>query len=43
MIPFEGYVACRGEHQAKETGKMRMEGTNYVLTDSDVLIFLFHV
>ncbi len=43
VIPFEDYVACHGEHKAKETGKMRMEGKNYVMKDSDVVIFLFNV
>lgn len=43
VIPFEDYIACRGEHKAKETGKMRMEGKNYVVKDGDVMIFLFNV
>jgi GTP-binding protein YchF len=43
VIPFEDYVACHGEHKAKETGKMRMEGKNYIVKDSDVIIFLFNV
>jgi len=43
VIPYEDYLACRGEHKAKETGKMRMEGKNYVVKDGDVMIFLFNV
>jgi ribosome-binding ATPase YchF (GTP1/OBG family) len=43
VIPYEDYIACQGEHKAKETGKMRMEGKNYVVKDGDVVIFLFNV
>lgn len=43
VIPYEDYVACQGEHKAKETGKMRMEGKAYVVKDGDVMIFLFNV
>jgi ribosome-binding ATPase len=43
VIPFDDYIACRGEHKAKEMGKIRMEGKNYVVKDSDVILFLFNV
>jgi len=38
-IPFEDYVACGGEAGAREAGKMRLEGKDYVVQDGDVLRF----
>jgi hypothetical protein len=43
VIAFADYVACNGEHGAKEAGKMRLEGKEYVLHDGDVLHFRFNV
>lgn len=40
-ISFEDYVACKGEAGAKEQGKMRAEGKDYIVKDGDVLEFLF--
>ena len=42
-IPFEDFVACRGEAGAKDAGKMRVEGKDYVVQDGDVLHFRFNV
>lgn len=42
-IAFDDYVACKGEQGAKEAGKMRAEGKDYVVKDGDVLNFLFNV
>jgi GTP-binding protein YchF len=42
-IAFDDYIACKGEHGAKEAGKMRSEGKEYVVKDGDVLNFLFNV
>jgi len=42
-IAFDDFIACRGEHGAKEAGKMRSEGKDYVVHDGDVLNFLFNV
>ena len=42
-IAFDDFVALRGEHGAKEAGKMRSEGKEYVVRDGDVLNFLFNV
>ena len=42
-IAFADYVACGGEQGAKEAGKMRAEGKDYVVRDGDVLNFLFNV
>ena len=42
-IGFEDYVAHDGEQGAKEAGKMRAEGKEYVVRDGDVMNFLFNV
>jgi len=42
-IAFDDYIAYQGEHGAKEAGKMRSEGKEYVVKDGDVLNFLFNV
>lgn len=40
-IAFDDYVACRGEAGAREAGRMRLEGKDYVVHDGDVLHFRF--
>lgn len=42
-ISFTDYVACNGEKGAKETGKMRQEGKEYLAQDGDVFHFMFNV
>jgi GTP-binding protein YchF len=42
-IPYEDFIACGGEAGAKEKGKMRVEGKEYVVHDGDVMHFLFNV
>jgi GTP-binding protein YchF len=42
-IAFADFIACKGEQGAKEAGKMRAEGKEYVVKDGDVLNFLFNV
>ena len=42
-IAYDDFVAQRGEQGAKEAGKMRAEGKEYVVKDGDVLNFLFNV
>ncbi len=42
-ISFDDFIACNGEQGAKEAGKMRSEGKEYVVKDGDVLNFLFNV
>jgi GTP-binding protein YchF len=42
-IAFEDFVACGGEAGAKEAGKMRAEGKEYVAQDGDVMLFRFNV
>jgi GTP-binding protein YchF len=42
-IAFDDYIACKGEQGAKDAGKMRAEGKEYVVRDGDVMNFLFNV
>ena len=42
-IAFEDFIQFKGESGAKEAGKMRAEGKDYVVKDGDVLNFLFNV
>jgi GTP-binding protein YchF len=43
VIPFDDYVALKGEQGSKEAGKMRVEGKEYVMRDGDVVHFRFNV
>ena len=40
-IAFDDYIGCKGEQGAKDAGKMRSEGKEYVVKDGDVMNFLF--
>ncbi len=42
-ISFDDYIKHRGEAGAKEAGKMRLEGKDYVVQDGDVMHFRFNV
>ena len=42
-IAYDDFVQYKGEAGAKEVGKMRAEGKEYVVKDGDVLNFLFNV
>ena len=42
-IAFDDFISYKGESGAKEAGKMRAEGKEYVVKDGDVLNFLFNV
>ena len=42
-IAFEDYIQYKGEQGAKEAGKMRAEGKEYIVQDGDVMNFLFNV
>ena len=42
-ISYEDYVTLGGEAGARETGKLRMEGKDYVVQEGDVMEFLFNV
>jgi GTP-binding protein YchF len=42
-IAYDDFIVCNGEQGAKEKGKMRLEGKDYVLHDGDVMHFRFNV
>jgi len=42
-IAYQDFIACGGETGAKDAGKMRAEGKEYVVQDGDVLLFRFNV
>ena len=42
-IAFDDYIQFKGEQGAKDAGKMRSEGKEYVVKDGDVMNFLFNV
>ena len=42
-ISYDDFIAYKGEQGAKEAGKMRAEGKEYIVKDGDVLNFLFNV
>ena len=42
-IAYDDYVAFKGETGAKEVGRMRVEGREYLVKDGDVLLFRFNV
>ena len=43
VIAYDDYLACKGEAGAREVGKMRLEGKDYVVQDGDVVYFRFNV
>jgi ribosome-binding ATPase len=43
VIAYEDFVRCKGEQGAKEAGKWRLEGKDYVVQDGDVVHFRFNV
>jgi GTP-binding protein YchF len=42
-IGYDDFVTLGGEHKAKEAGKMRIEGKEYIVKDGDVMHFRFNV
>ncbi len=42
-IAYDDFVTCRGERGAKDSGKLRSEGKDYVVNDGDIIHFLFNV
>ena len=42
-IAFDDFITYQGEQGAKDAGKMRAEGKEYVVKDGDVMNFLFNV
>jgi len=43
VIAYEDFIALKGEQGAKEAGKMRLEGKEYVVREGDVMHFRFNV
>jgi GTP-binding protein YchF len=43
VIAYGDFIACKGEQGAKEAGKMRLEGKEYVVREGDVMHFRFNV
>ncbi|NNE82842.1 MAG: redox-regulated ATPase YchF [Alphaproteobacteria bacterium] len=42
-ISYDDYMACGGEQGARDAGKLRQEGKDYVVQDGDVILFRFNV
>jgi hypothetical protein len=42
-MAFADFIACKGEQGAKEAGKLRLEGKDYIVKDGDVMHFRFNV
>ncbi|MDD5800778.1 MAG: DUF933 domain-containing protein, partial [Coriobacteriales bacterium] len=42
-ISYQDYVTLGGETGAREAGRLRMEGKDYVVQDGDVMVFRFNV
>ncbi len=42
-VGFDDFITCNGEQGAKEAGKLRLEGKDYVVRDGDVMHFRFNV
>ena len=42
-ISFDDYIACKGESGARDAGKLRIEGADYMVVDGDVFHFRFNV
>lgn len=42
-ISYDDYIACNGEKGARDAGKLRQEGKDYVVQDGDVITFKFNV
>ncbi|MEY2624746.1 MAG: GTP-binding protein [Pseudomonadota bacterium] len=43
VIAYDDYVALKGEQGAKEAGKLRLEGKEYIVREGDVMHFRFNV
>ena len=42
-ISYDDYIKYNGEHGAREVGKLRQEGRDYIVNDGDVMLFRFNV
>ena len=43
VVSFDDFVSAGGEHKAKEAGKWRLEGKDYIVSDGDIIHFRFNV
>ena len=43
VVAYDDYVACNGESGAKDAGKWRLEGKEYIMREGDVVHFRFNV
>jgi GTP-binding protein YchF len=43
VISYDEFIQYKGEHGAKEAGKLRLEGKDYIVKDGDVMHFRFNV
>ena len=43
VIAYDDFINYKGEQGAKEAGKMRLEGKEYIVRDGDVMHFRFNV
>lgn len=43
VVAYDDYVKYKGEHGAREAGKLRLEGKNYIVQDGDIMHFRFNV
>lgn len=43
VTAFDDFISCGGEHGAKEAGKLRLEGKDYITQEGDVMHFRFNV
>ncbi len=43
VVAFEDFIACNGEQGAKDAGKWRLEGKDYIIREGDVVHFRFNV
>jgi GTP-binding protein YchF len=43
VIAYADFIACKGETGAKEAGKLRLEGKDYIVHEGDVMHFRFNV
>ncbi len=43
VIGYDDFIACKGEQGAKDAGKWRLEGKDYILQEGDVVHFRFNV
>ena len=43
MIGYDDFITCNGEAGAKDAGKWRLEGKDYVTNEGDIMHFRFNV